>query len=68
MPNPRIQAPYDLSPSRTVLLGIDFHLHAFVYAGFFMAPPRRWLSPEPGSLGTPERRGLLRGHHEALGR
>lgn len=24
MPNPRIQAPYDVSPGRTVLLGIDF--------------------------------------------
>ena len=24
MPNPRIEAPYDLSPSHTVLLGVDF--------------------------------------------
>lgn len=25
-----------------LLLGIDFHLHVFVYAGFFLAPTRRW--------------------------
>jgi hypothetical protein len=26
-----------------LLLGIDFHLHAFVYAGFFLVPAARWF-------------------------